>query len=242
MTDRRTFAESYTVAAGAQDLTVRKSWEGVGAVDVIVAAAWSRSALGAALLRLCNQWEVERPPRHEPRSVEDFEDQGYTRERAALEHQREADVFSEAQYRQTAALIARLRDLPAVRERLAAHAASLGMTDPDLKAAAVVRFWLDKVCAKCEGRGFELFPGTQRRSDRACPSCLGSRFGTIPYGEDGLRLAEFLKSCQGRAKSAIRRNLGNRVGQKDSGRCPGGPQASERPEDGDSYIRAVRRF
>lgn len=78
------------------------------------------------------------------------------------------------------------------------------------KIGAIVRYWLDQTCPKCDGLKFLVQPGTARLSKNICPrpsqgGCGGTGFLSVPFGQDGRKLANHMDQCahryQGRMKA-----------------------------------------
>lgn len=205
LNDRPTRAERYDCAAVTSDMTMRHSDFPPGAPDILAAMAWSKNRLGTELIRLCAEWDRDKPARKRARSVHQFLVLGFTREKARLEHTREKIALAETYYRQMAEAVARLHQLPAIVAQLTMQAAIWDMEDADAKAAAVVRFWLDPICKACEGRGAPLIPGTNVKAAVACSECRGKGETRPPYGEEGKRLACHLDLCKQGEEERTRR-------------------------------------
>lgn len=134
MTDERpTLAERYARAAQSSDLKLRD--ERRGDVDTIIAAGMAACVLGASLLRLRTEFDAVK-----------------------------AELGGQAANNETEQLLIlmRLKSLPYAKQRLGtwgvARAAGKGLETPErdvrqLVGRALVA-WLDPLCGKCEGRGF----------------------------------------------------------------------------------------
>jgi hypothetical protein len=97
--------------------------------------------------------------------------------------------------------------LEKVQLQTAMHAAHLGMQNPDAVACAVVGWWLVKVCPACHGRKFAVIPNTPSLSTKQCKRCRGTGQTSIPWGDDGYRLANWLDDCRQRAVASMRTRL-----------------------------------
>lgn len=108
--------------------------------------------------------------------------------------------------------------LQALTEEVAARRAALRLEEVDRameKAVAVIRYWLDQTCPRCQGRKFLVLAGTPALSNRPCPQprdggCGGSGLGKVPHGQEGRRLCVFLDDCVARGRQAMRQRLRQR--------------------------------
>ncbi|GAB3763536.1 hypothetical protein GCM10028796_17200 [Ramlibacter monticola] len=222
--ERPGIEEQYETASNTSDLSVESHRR--GAVDILIAAAWSETRLGGALLRLHSEYEgSEKPARMGSAAVDRLAGtlelvDGLTAWREAPD---KAPVWlkpTEAAKRtahqwhlhETALLLQKLKALPEVREQLTIRAAMWGMEDAASKAAGVIRYWLDQTCQSCDGRKFRLIQGAPKLSNRACPTCQGSGVAPVPHGQEGRKLANYLDSCVHRARQGISNRLHNRDG------------------------------
>lgn len=69
-----------------------------------------------------------------------------------------------------------------------------------VKIGAVIRYWLSQTCPRCDGLKFQVLPGTGRLSTKMCPpetqgGCGGSGFISVPHGQDGRWLANYMDQC-----------------------------------------------
>jgi len=117
-----TLDERYQSAVNSQDLTARS--DGRSDVDSIVAVAWSRSHLGAALLRLHSQWD------------------GAARR----------GLVPEQRFHQLKALPEVRKALLGWAD--ARRGAEPEMEASEDVVAAVLAWWLDKACKGCNGTGW----------------------------------------------------------------------------------------
>ena len=212
-----TVEERYTSAVNTSNLKVEADRSNVA--DVLVAAGWSRSKLGAALQRLHSEWDgSEKPPKPTALAISQLEAslplpvipaEVTGRERAA---QQAANVRERAKLAQATAtkwhvhdlglLFQKLKTLPEARERLTFWARAYGMDDAAAKVAAVLSFWLDHTCRTCHGAKWELIPGTNRHSSRACKACKGRGEMALPHGLEGRRIeSEITEAVRASANS-----------------------------------------
>ncbi|AVS82167.1 hypothetical protein C8244_14795 [Paracidovorax avenae] len=194
--DSRTVQEAYSTAGNSSNLRfcVREGASRSDA-DLLVAAGWSRSRVGGALLRLHSEYDGadhSGMPRSDMLHASPKDRSQDVEQRLALRH---------------AQVLARLKTLPQVREQLAAQATRWRIDAPHSVATAVLYWWLQPTCSACEGRKFESVPGTARLSSRACKACAGTGLSRVPHGEAGRRMANFIDDCVHRARQSI----GNRL-------------------------------
>lgn len=129
--ERPCIEEQYEVASNTSDLSV--STHQRGAVDIIVAVAWSDIRLGGALLRLHSQWESsEKPSKRIPRAVKQFLALGLKPDEAEESHQHEKSLFERWHMHEWERLLDELKELPTVRTQVQVQAMKWGMgVSPD---------------------------------------------------------------------------------------------------------------
>lgn len=204
--------ERYTSANNTSNLRVEA--ERPGDADLLIAAGWSRSRLGAALLRLHSEWDAaEKPARPTKAAIEALASsypvvvkiKGKKDPRIARATE-EANAWHLSAMRQ---LVGTLRMLPDVRRELELQAVRWRISGALEVVPAVVKYWLDQKCGGCGGLKFKLTPDGSALSGRLCHVCSGSGLGAVPCGQDGRRLCNFLDECVGRAQQSIRSRLRN---------------------------------
>ena len=77
-----------------------------------------------------------------------------------------------------------------------------------VKIGPVIRYWLDQTCPRCNGRRFQVLPGTSRLSNKTCPpptqgGCGGSGVAPVPMGQDGRKLANHMDECAHRYRQRM---------------------------------------
>lgn len=174
--DRPGIEEQYQTAGNTSNLTVEAERRGAG--DVLIAAGWSPSRIGSALLRLHSEYD----------GGEKSQRRGAGKTDAIL-------------------LAGRLKSLPGIMVQVTSKAREWGQDAPESGARAAILWWLDRTCRRCHGRRYELIPGAPSLSSRACTSCRGSGEASVPNGQDGRRIANFLDDCVQRARQDIKRRL-----------------------------------
>lgn len=205
---QRTIAEAYATAVSSSDLKC-DTREGAprSDSDVLAAAGWCESRIGSALLRLHTEYDgAEHPKLMKP--------QDFYRAPAEKGGEKEANAkkFAEGQceeHNKTQRLLMRskLKTLPAVVQQVEAQLKKWGEEDAKAVANAVVIWWLQQACRSCNGRKFEIVPGTARLSNKTCKPCGGTGHARIPHGDIGRRTANFLDDCVCRARLSISERL-----------------------------------
>ena len=181
----RTTEEAYASATHSSDLRVEADRR--GDADVLIAAGWSMSRIGGALLRLHSEYDSVAHPRLVTAS------QFGGDKKAAHAHN----------VHETALMLGRLKSLPSAREQVAIQALKWGFADAQDVAAKLLQWWLSQVCPACHGTKFETVAGTGRLSAKACKACRGSGLAPIPCGEAGRRLANWMDDCLQRGRASM---------------------------------------
>lgn len=223
-TERPNVEEVYQTASNTSNLTVEADRKGAG--DVLIAAGWSVSRVGMALLRLHSEYDSsEKPIQPTPDSIKalvgtfqrELPEDEKARETAKLPPPKSVPLTagSAKHYASTwyshevGMLLGKMKALPTVREQVAYKAASWRMEDAHAKAAAVIRYWLDQTCSSCHGLKWQITPGSPALSNRMCKACQGSGIASIPHGQEGRRIANWMDMCVEDARGRVRRNLAN---------------------------------
>jgi len=202
--------ELYTCANNASNLRVEADCR--GSADLLIAAGWSRSRLGAALLRLHSEWDFAKKPVRPTRQAIEALALTYPAEPKVKGRKdpRIARANSEAYgwyLGEMVGLVGRLRMLPDVRREVLRQAAAWRIADAADLVPAVVKYWLDQNCGACGGLKFKLLPDASALSGRLCHVCSGSGLGGVPGGQDGRRLCNFIDDCVSRAQQSIKSRL-----------------------------------
>lgn len=212
--DRRTIEESYASATASSDLRC-DTREGAprSDTDLLIAAGWSPSRIGAALLRLHTEWDGAEHLR--PAAGADFsrsaqqrpaDTQKLQQTPAAARSQAEK-LAAEHNQQQAKLLMSHLKTMPVVREQLTLQLLKWKVEDAEQVAGALLRWWLAPNCHACQGRKFEVIPDTGRLSSKHCKPCGATGKLRIPHGEAGRRLANFMDDCVHRARQSIKKRL-----------------------------------
>lgn len=168
-------SETYSSAITSSNL--RCEADRRGDADMLIAAAWSPSRIGAALMRLHTEYDSGQ----KFKGVSSVTDQ--------------------------ILLINRLKSLPDVRRELTAQAVAWNMERPEETVLAALAWWVDHVCRRCQGRRFDVVPNTPALSAKKCKCCNGSGEAHLPHGQQGRRLTQFMDDCVSRARQSIKKRL-----------------------------------
>ncbi len=174
-TEALSVEEQYVNANNSSNLRVEADRR--SDADILIAAGWSASRLGSALIRLHTEYDRTALP---PGKV------------------------AETDYR---LLLGRLKSLPDVREQVTLQVAQWGIEKPETVAITVIAWWLHKICRVCRGRKFELIAGTPALSAKHCKCCRGTGEAPLPYGYEGKRIERYLDECIERATASIKKRL-----------------------------------
>jgi hypothetical protein len=207
-TDKPGVDEQYQVAGNASNLTVEADRRGAG--DVLIAAGWSESRVGMALLRLHSEWDRAAKPRRPDRDsiaklaaiirAEDAKAKERPKEPPEVRAQRAADSW----YANELRLLANsLKSRSAVWAQLLPWATLKGI-DPDVVAAALL-YWLDPICGSCRGLQFLKAANSPALSAKLCPKCRGSGRAQVPAGS--AKVLWHLDYCVGVARGSLRKRL-----------------------------------
>jgi hypothetical protein len=177
-TDRPGVDERYASATNASSLLVTP--ERACSADVIIAAGWSPSRLGMALLRLASEWDASAKPA--PSANAEW-----------LVHEQRL-------------LMGKLKTLPGVRDQVQLYAGrKFGADKARDVAAEAILHWLDPNCRTCDGRKYEAVKNTARLSGRHCPACHGS--GERKAGIAALLVTDYMGSCVYGAREQLKKKL-----------------------------------
>ena len=211
---RPNIEELYASAITAGNLKIdTRDGASVGPADVLMAASWSPSLLGKAMIRLHSEWDsAEKPAKPTKAFIEAL---------AATHPPSELKVKGKKDPRlavaQTAAnkwhlsemfnLVGKLKTLPYVRYAVIQKAVRWHIADPEKVVPEIIKYWLDQNCRGCGGLKRRLTPGLSALSGRQCLVCQASGLGAVPYGEDGKRLCNYIDDCVMWANQSIKKSL-----------------------------------
>jgi hypothetical protein len=207
-TERPNIEERYTSATDSSNLRLDDN-KG-GDADLLIAAGWSPSRLGAALMRLHSEWDgAEKPQRPTAQAIEALASTYPSNlpllKRLAMAKD-EAGQWYGAEIRR---LVGKLKCLPAVRQQVAVKATLWKVAMPTEFAGSVLLYWLDQTCQTCDGRKWQGLPGAPGLSNKVCTACSGAGIARPPGGDDGRRMLNYIDECVGKGRTSIKNRLHN---------------------------------
>ena len=192
--ERAGVEERYEVACSTSSLKVEAEKGGSG--DVIIAAGWSDSRVGMALLRLASEWNGAAKPTRptepmiqaiaerlkaddeamrtkwgppNPKAPKPYSPMARARSEALLWHRKELRLLAVS-----------LKSRATVLEQLT-HWAILRGIDPLVVGPALLH-WLAPKCTVCDGHGRRKIPDAPTLSAKQCHACQGTGNAHAPEG------------------------------------------------------------
>jgi hypothetical protein len=204
-----TVEERYTGATSTSNLKVEARRQ--LPADLLIAAGWSPTRLGAALLRLHSEWDgAEKPPRPTRERVDQIaaklppvKEGG----RDVLDVKGARRVANEWYVHELKILFQKLKTMPEVRHQLQLWAQHRDIEEGERLAAGVLAWWLDHTCPACSGRGQELIKGAPVKSTRNCSVCKGTAETPKPGGMMGRLMLDHINDCVTRARASLKQRL-----------------------------------
>jgi hypothetical protein len=202
--------ERYVSATHATSLVVTAERGGAG--DMLIAAGWSGSRVGAALLRLASEWDASEKPlpvRQDGVSALAMElaKQGNRRNPDENDWRAARDQAANWLFHENKILLGKLKTLREVREQLGFWVERKSMKGGQDAAATAILFWLDPNCKVCHGRRFETIKDTPTLSGRNCPSCRGSGHRPMRGGVEIPALLGYIEDCASAARQQMKKRL-----------------------------------
>lgn len=198
--------ERYTSATDASNLRVEA--DRGGDADLLIANGWSRSRLGASLMRLHSEWDGAEKPRKATEAEINLLALTFAKEKSIPKQLTLArEQAARWHLHELKLLFGKLKSLPEVRQQVAIQAAKWRVFDPVSTAGAVIGYWLDQTCHVCDGRKWQSIMGSPGLSSRICQACHGSGISKTPHGEEGRKLANYLDDCVSVARASIKHRL-----------------------------------
>lgn len=214
--------EQYTAATHASNLRVQA--ERGGSADMLIAAGWSASRIGASMIRLHSEWEgLAKPARPTRDAIKVLADSYKKGKDGKVQFDAETRLLPlDAAYREAnawylhemAMIFQQMKTLPEVRRGLVLWARQHQMADADRHVAEVISWWLDHRCPVCQGRAKEHIVGTPSLSHKDCRACKGTGETKIPadyengnYLRESKKLLRFINDCVKSAQASIRGRL-----------------------------------
>lgn len=222
----RTVPESYATAMTSTNLKLDS--EQIGDADLLIAAGWNRSRIGAALLRLQSEWDsgaLAKPLGREQfeavclrdaraLAAKDLAMAGSDVERATIEkavrpsaRKAAIDLAMAGNLTEARLLMMRLKTMPVVLQQLRLQLSKWECDSSEELANAVLRWWLQRTCKECNATGFAVKTG------KLCKCCAGAGQSRPPCGPTGVRLANFMDDCVHRSGQFMGRVLRDRMGR-----------------------------
>ncbi len=215
-----TVEERYGAATNASNLKVEARRQ--LPADLLIAAGWSPSRLGAALLRLHSEWDgAEKPPRPQltkerlERIAADLPRLEVGNSKDVLDIKRARHQAHEWHMHELKILFQKLKTMPEVRQQLSLWAHERGIEEPEEMAARVLSWWLDHICLTCGGHGRELFSGSPVLSKRKCRDCNGTGSKVRPSGMGSRDMLDHIDRCLIAARVSIRQRLHPRASRNE---------------------------
>lgn len=229
--------ENYTGAVASSNLRMDvREGTGTGAAGLLIAAGWSKSRLGALLMRLHSEWDGSAKPSRPTDAAIEALASTYPRKQKGTRKVKSYVIFDgrqvaveqtvphmvldiasahaeafrwyEAELR---TLVGRLKTLVDARREVTLQAMKWRIQDPEETAGAVLKYWLDQTCHACDGLKFRPVAGAPALSNRICAACGGSGISPVPCGQEGRRLVNYVDDCVQRARKSIQSSLSMRV-------------------------------
>ena len=197
--ERRGVDEAYASAMSSTNLRVESACK--GDADLLIAAGWSHSRVGAALIRLHSEWDGA--ARGRVLGAADFERRAKAGQ-AAEERSRAQGEAMAVNEQEARLLFAKLKTLPAVQEQLSLQLARWQVPDATNAAGVMARWWLQRRCGACSGTGLV------QRAGKVCKHCSQGE-KRPPMGELGKRAANYMDDCVQRARASIGKALRNSI-------------------------------
>lgn len=216
--ERAGIEERYEVAGNTSDLTVTEESRGAG--DMLIAAGWSPSRTGMALLRLHSEWSGMAKPKRPPReTVELLAAQFRASDLAAQSSARilgkpyKAPEKSPHQRAQDEAARWYLNELRILGNGLKARSTVWLALQPWLArkgiesdtAASAILYWLDETCHVCDGLKLRKVQGQPALSARVCNACQGTGRAHRPSGS--APVLQFMDYCVSVARGSLKMRL-----------------------------------
>jgi hypothetical protein len=211
--------EQYSSACSTSNLTVEADRKGAG--DILVAAGWSPSRVGMALLRLHGEWDsMSKPRRIDVTSLaaltevikrQDIIDKR-TADRIGAPFKspgsasvRASDLARKWYSAELQILAFGLKSRPVVWEQMQ-HWMNVKRVPAD-KVAAALAHWLNPTCMTCDGHGLRRVPDQPSLSARQCHKCNGTGHNPAPHGSTPI--LNYFDDCLQKARQSLKNRLHN---------------------------------
>lgn len=215
---RPDISERYETATHASRILLEE--HRTGAADVLVAAGWSPTRIGMALLRLHSEWTAAAKPkrlsaasvaqlaimvRRDDNAAQDSATaRGVRYEPPKTSAQQRAQAEADKWFANELRLLAiGLKSRATVREQLAPWAAGRGIAS-EVVAEALLH-WLSPTCPHCDGHGLRKVPNSPALSARQCSKCQGT--GNKPAPQGSGKVLAHIDYCLGVARGSLTKRL-----------------------------------
>lgn len=208
--------ERYTNATHTSNLRVEAEKGGAG--DMLIAAGWSASRLGAALMRLHSEFDGAEKPRRP--TLENITLLAHSMERKVENGRQMLDMTAaHAQahdwyIHELKIMLQKFKTLPDVREQMVKWTREALIADADTRVAEILIWWLSHTCTACDGLKKQRIVGTPSLSHKDCKVCRGIGETRIPYRQDrpmheieSKRMLKHIDVCVKSAQASIRSRL-----------------------------------
>ena len=195
--------ELYETATNTSSMLVQEHRS--GAADVIIAAGWSESRVGMALLRLHSEWDGAAKPRR-------LTDDAIRALAATMPDAKGKPSMSKAMaeaaiwYARELRLLAQsLKSRPAVLAQLHAWALLKGIHADNVGPALL--HWMAPTCVVCDGHGFLKVADQPALSANRCYRCKHGALGKEPLPKGAARVQDHMDYCCQVARESLKKRL-----------------------------------
>jgi hypothetical protein len=201
----RTIGETYAGAISNGSTRISRDSTLSAPGEIVAVAGMSPYRLGTALMRLSSEWHsgATPPPLVTP-SAKGLRKQGVAADLAEAEARQLAARAADWQMQENMLRFQRMKSLPGVRAALLHFVAEKGWSNAQELVADTLRHFLAPACAKCQGRGKAVIPGTSRAVGKACRKCSATGQARLDHGGRGAALLSHIRSCTGQASRDMR--------------------------------------
>lgn len=173
--DRPTIDESYISANHTSNLRVVADKR--CSADILIAAGWSDTRIGSALLRLASEWD------------------------GAAKKPGMSDTDMQLLKIQLKSLKSVLEQVVHVM------ANKMRIDNAEAKAGPIVGYWLNQCCPACHGLKFQQIRDTPVLGALRCRTCMGTGIGWAPGEFEGKRVLAWMDDSVARSRQSIRVRL-----------------------------------
>lgn len=202
--ERPDLIERYETAGNTSDLTVTSEHGGAG--DLMVAAGWSESRVGMALIRLHSEWSGMVKPRRADKALIETMAAAMPDEKGRPDTGKARKAAHDWYVNELHILANGLASRQVLWRAIEPWLARKGIA-PDTAAAAIL-FWLDENCRVCDGLKQRKVEGQPALSARVCHACQGTGRAHKPKGAAPVLV--YMDDAVSRARQSLKNRLHNR--------------------------------